>query len=145
MGLLNWISQTAQLSTSPRPKACPGGLFTPHQEFPLVSKPGEIHNFKNTHTRNTLAACIHLYTHVSVVAAEKKMMSTKVFNGANVFMSRNLVPPELFDALHDALKHNGAKVFLCCDPSRNSSTDYHVISSPHHVCISKSYISVASI
>ncbi|XP_019246538.1 PREDICTED: DNA topoisomerase 2-binding protein 1 [Nicotiana attenuata] len=60
------------------------------------------------------------------------MMTTKVFNGASVFMSRNLVPPEEFDALHDALKHNGALVFLCCDPSRNSCTDYHVISSPHH-------------
>ncbi|KAL0387895.1 UNVERIFIED_CONTAM: hypothetical protein Sradi_2671300 [Sesamum radiatum] len=36
-------------------------------------------------------------------------MATKVFKGANVFMSRNLVPPELFDALHDALKLNGAQ------------------------------------
>ncbi|KAH0728244.1 hypothetical protein KY284_004109 [Solanum tuberosum] len=60
------------------------------------------------------------------------MMTTKVFNGANVFMSRNLVPPEQFDALHDALKLNGAQVFLCCDPSRNALTDYHVISSPQH-------------
>ncbi|KAL2458112.1 transcription coactivator [Abeliophyllum distichum] len=56
----------------------------------------------------------------------------KVFKGANVFMSRNLVPPELFDALHDALKLNGAQVFLCCDPSRNAPNDYHVISSPDH-------------
>ncbi|KAH0768034.1 hypothetical protein KY285_003905 [Solanum tuberosum] len=60
------------------------------------------------------------------------MMTTKVFNGTNVFMSRNLVPPEQFDALHDALKLNGAQVFLCCDPSRNAPTDYHVISSPQH-------------
>ncbi|XP_049414611.1 uncharacterized protein LOC125877323 isoform X1 [Solanum stenotomum] len=60
------------------------------------------------------------------------MMTTKVFNGANVFMSRNLVPPEQFDALHDALKLNGAQVLLCCDPSRNAPTDYHVISSPQH-------------
>uniref|UniRef100_A0A3Q7EGC3 BRCT domain-containing protein n=1 Tax=Solanum lycopersicum TaxID=4081 RepID=A0A3Q7EGC3_SOLLC len=60
------------------------------------------------------------------------MMTTKVFNGANVFVSRNLVPPEQFDALHDALKLNGAQVLLCCDPSRNAPTDYHVISSPQH-------------
>ncbi|XP_006345369.1 DNA topoisomerase 2-binding protein 1 [Solanum tuberosum] len=60
------------------------------------------------------------------------MMTTKVFNGANAFMSRNLVPPEQFDALHDALKLNGAQVLLCCDPSRNAPTDYHVISSPQH-------------
>ncbi|KAI3448827.1 hypothetical protein Pfo_005492 [Paulownia fortunei] len=59
-------------------------------------------------------------------------MATKVFKGANVFMSRNLVPPELFDALHDALKLNGAQVFLCCDPSRNGPNDYHVIASPEH-------------
>ncbi|KAK6143199.1 hypothetical protein DH2020_023547 [Rehmannia glutinosa] len=45
---------------------------------------------------------------------------------------RNLVPPELFDALHDALKLNGAQVFLCCDPSRNGPNDYHVIASPEH-------------
>ncbi|EPS65440.1 hypothetical protein M569_09337, partial [Genlisea aurea] len=56
----------------------------------------------------------------------------KVFEGENVFMSRNLVPPELFDTLHDALKLNGAHVFLCCDPSRNGPNDYHVISSPDH-------------
>ncbi|XP_022896632.1 DNA topoisomerase 2-binding protein 1 isoform X2 [Olea europaea var. sylvestris] len=56
----------------------------------------------------------------------------KVFKGANVFMSRNLVPPELFDALHDALKLNGAQVFLCCDPSRNAPNDYHVIASGDH-------------
>ncbi|KAM3358278.1 DNA topoisomerase 2-binding protein 1 isoform X1 [Capsicum galapagoense] len=60
------------------------------------------------------------------------MMTTKVFTGANVFMSKNLVPPEQFDALHDALKLNGAQVFLCCDPSRNALNDYHVISSPQH-------------
>ncbi|KAL8110317.1 hypothetical protein AgCh_026155 [Apium graveolens] len=47
-------------------------------------------------------------------------------------MSRNLVPPELFDTLHDALKQNGADIFLCCDPSRNGANDYHVISSNDH-------------
>ncbi|MCD7450160.1 hypothetical protein HAX54_003941 [Datura stramonium] len=60
------------------------------------------------------------------------MMTAKVFTGVNVFMSRNLVPPEQFDALHDALKLNGAQVFLCCDPSQNAPNDYHVISSPLH-------------
>ncbi|KAM7518765.1 hypothetical protein LguiB_017727 [Lonicera macranthoides] len=59
-------------------------------------------------------------------------MMTKTFKGANVFMSRNLVPPEMFDSLHDALKHNGADVFLCCDPSRNGPNDYHLISSLDH-------------
>uniref|UniRef100_A0A7N1A2N6 BRCT domain-containing protein n=1 Tax=Kalanchoe fedtschenkoi TaxID=63787 RepID=A0A7N1A2N6_KALFE len=59
-------------------------------------------------------------------------MNSKPFHGTNVFMSRKLVPPELFDALQDALKQNGAEVFLCCDPSRSGPTDYHVISSPEH-------------
>ncbi|XP_078433783.1 transcription coactivator isoform X2 [Wolffia australiana] len=54
------------------------------------------------------------------------------FHGTNVFLSRNLVPPEMFDALHDALRLNGARVFLCCDPSRNEANDYHVISSQDH-------------
>ncbi|KAL1320008.1 hypothetical protein AAHE18_14G025300 [Arachis hypogaea] len=60
------------------------------------------------------------------------MLKAKVFNGANVFMSRNLVPPEVFDALHDVLKDNGAQVHLCCDPSRNGPNDYHVISCSKH-------------
>ncbi|XP_038898756.1 DNA topoisomerase 2-binding protein 1 isoform X2 [Benincasa hispida] len=60
------------------------------------------------------------------------MLKPKPFAGANVFVSRNLVAPEMFDALHDALKQNGAEVFLCCDPSRNGPNDYHVISSPDH-------------
>ncbi|XP_057974926.1 uncharacterized protein LOC131162454 isoform X2 [Malania oleifera] len=60
-------------------------------------------------------------------------MATKSFKGASVFMSRNLVPPELFDSLHDALKQNGAEIFFCCDPSRNAPDDYHIISSPDHV------------
>ncbi|KAL3631378.1 hypothetical protein CASFOL_024362 [Castilleja foliolosa] len=59
-------------------------------------------------------------------------MATKVFNGANIFVSRDLVPPELFDALHDALKLNGAHVLLCCDPSSNGPNDYHVIASAEH-------------
>ncbi|RAL48803.1 hypothetical protein DM860_001123 [Cuscuta australis] len=59
-------------------------------------------------------------------------MNSTVFKGANVFMSRNLVPPEDFDALHDTLKRNGAQVFLCCDPSRNGPYDFHVISSMDH-------------
>ncbi|KAG0501899.1 hypothetical protein HPP92_001971 [Vanilla planifolia] len=61
------------------------------------------------------------------------MAPTKgTFSGANVFLSRSLVTPEVFDALHDALRLNGAQVFLCCDPSRNTPNDYHVISSPEH-------------
>lgn len=69
-------------------------------------------------------------------------MAEKVFTGANVCMSRSLVPPELFDALHDALKFNGAQVFLSCDPSRNGPNDYHVIASPEHV---RSFILLASL
>nr|KYP40240.1 DNA topoisomerase 2-binding protein 1 [Cajanus cajan] len=60
------------------------------------------------------------------------MLKTKAFQGANVFMSRNLVPPEVFDALHDALKDNGAQLHLCCDPSRNGANDFHIISSSKH-------------
>lgn len=60
------------------------------------------------------------------------MLKTPSFKGANVFMSRKLVPPEIFDALHDALKLNGANVVLCCDPSRTGPDDYHVIASSDH-------------
>ncbi|KAI3513562.1 hypothetical protein L1887_20898 [Cichorium endivia] len=60
------------------------------------------------------------------------MMRKTTFKGANVFISRNLVPPEIFDSLHDVLKDNGAEIFLCCDPSRNGPNDYHVISSRDH-------------
>lgn len=66
-------------------------------------------------------------------------MRKTTFKGANVFMSRNLVPPEIFASLHDVLKDNGAEIFLCCDPSRNGPDDYHIISSRDHVyacCIS---------
>lgn len=59
--------------------------------------------------------------------------SSMLFKDVNVFLSRSLVPPELFDAVHDALRLNGANLFLCCDPSRNSPNDFHVISSPDHV------------
>ncbi|CAH8354700.1 unnamed protein product [Eruca vesicaria subsp. sativa] len=58
--------------------------------------------------------------------------ATQLFKGANVFMSRNLVPPEVFDTLLDTFKLNGAEIFLCCDPSRNSPSDFHVIASPQH-------------
>lgn len=68
-----------------------------------------------------------------VIEATTEMLKPKPFAGANVFVSRNLVAPEMFDALHDALKQNGAEVFLCCDPSRNGPNDYHVISSADHV------------
>ncbi|XP_016899871.2 uncharacterized protein LOC103487611 isoform X2 [Cucumis melo] len=67
-----------------------------------------------------------------VIEATTEMLKPKPFAGANVFVSRNLVAPEMFDALHDALKQNGAEVFLCCDPSRNGPNDYHVISSADH-------------
>ncbi|KAI3807521.1 hypothetical protein L1987_23451 [Smallanthus sonchifolius] len=59
-------------------------------------------------------------------------MRKTTFKGANVFMSRNLVPPEIYDSLHDVLKDNGADIFLCCDPSRNGPNDYHIISSRDH-------------
>jgi hypothetical protein len=61
------------------------------------------------------------------------MSKTKSFQGVNVFMSRNLVPPEVFDTLHDAVKDNGAQIHLCCDPSRNGPNDYHIISCSKHV------------
>ncbi|KFK42130.1 hypothetical protein AALP_AA2G214700 [Arabis alpina] len=60
------------------------------------------------------------------------MKTTQLFKGATVFMSRNLVPPEVFDTLLDALKLNGAEIILCCDPSRNGPSDFHVIASPNH-------------
>uniref|UniRef100_A0A803R0B0 BRCT domain-containing protein n=1 Tax=Cannabis sativa TaxID=3483 RepID=A0A803R0B0_CANSA len=66
------------------------------------------------------------------VAPSEKMLKAKAFDGANVFMSRKLVPPEIFDALRDALNNNGAQVFLCSDPSRSGPDDFHIISSPDH-------------
>ncbi|KAL1214562.1 BRCT domain-containing protein [Cardamine amara subsp. amara] len=60
------------------------------------------------------------------------MKTTQLFKGAYVFMSRNLVPPEVFDTLLDAFKLNGAEIFLCCDPSRSGPCDFHVIASPNH-------------
>ncbi|KAF4373146.1 hypothetical protein F8388_019328 [Cannabis sativa] len=60
------------------------------------------------------------------------MLKAKTFYGANVFMSPKLVPPEIFDALHDALKNNGAEVFLSSDLSRSGPDDFHIISSPDH-------------
>ena len=70
-----------------------------------------------------------------------KTLKTKAFQGANVFMSRNLVPPEVFDALHDAVKDNGAQLHLCCDPSRNGPDDYHIIASSKHVISSSLMLS----
>ncbi|KAJ7299162.1 hypothetical protein O6H91_Y168400 [Diphasiastrum complanatum] len=52
------------------------------------------------------------------------------FRGTRVFISRNLLPPDLILTLHDALRDNGAEVCFCCNPSCNSSTDYHVLISP---------------
>ncbi|GJN28694.1 hypothetical protein PR202_gb16851 [Eleusine coracana subsp. coracana] len=57
------------------------------------------------------------------------------FAGASVFLSRNLVAPEVFDAVHDALRLNGAEVFLCADPGRTGPLDFHVISSSSHAKI----------
>lgn len=37
----------------------------------------------------------------------------------------------MFEAVHDALRLNGADVQLCADPGRTGPLDYHVISSPH--------------
>ncbi|KAL5204766.1 hypothetical protein ABZP36_009637 [Zizania latifolia] len=54
------------------------------------------------------------------------------FAGASVFLSRNLVAPEVYDAVHDALRLNGAEVFLCADPGRTGPLDFHVISSSSH-------------
>jgi topoisomerase (DNA) II binding protein 1 len=55
------------------------------------------------------------------------------FAGASVFLSRSLVAPEVFDAVHDALRLNGAEVLLCANPNRTGPLDYHVISSSSHV------------
>ncbi|KAM0908938.1 hypothetical protein ACQ4PT_015124 [Festuca glaucescens] len=57
---------------------------------------------------------------------------TTTFAGATVFMSRKLVAPEVFHAVHDALRLNGAEVFPCSDPDRTGPLDYHVISSSSH-------------
>ncbi|KAK4751984.1 hypothetical protein SAY87_020782 [Trapa incisa] len=65
-------------------------------------------------------------------STEMKMMTAKPFDGASVFLSRRIVPPEIFDSFYDALKQNGSQVFFCCDPSRNGPQDYHVIYSPDH-------------
>ncbi|KXG27960.1 DNA topoisomerase 2-binding protein 1 isoform X2 [Sorghum bicolor] len=54
------------------------------------------------------------------------------FAGASVFLSRSLVAPEVFDAVHDALRLNGAEVLLCANPNRTGPLDYHVISSSSH-------------
>lgn len=38
----------------------------------------------------------------------------------------------MFDAVHDALRLNGANVLLCADPGRTGPSDFHVISSSSH-------------
>jgi hypothetical protein len=50
-----------------------------------------------------------------------------------VYMSRKLVAPEVYHAVHDALRLNGAEVLPCSDPDRTGPLDYHVISSSSHV------------
>ncbi|KAK1646712.1 hypothetical protein QYE76_064517 [Lolium multiflorum] len=57
---------------------------------------------------------------------------TTTFAGATVYMSRKLVAPEVYHAVHDALRLNGAEVFPCSDPDRTGPLDYHVISSSAH-------------
>ncbi|XP_059077027.1 uncharacterized protein LOC131033660 [Cryptomeria japonica] len=54
------------------------------------------------------------------------------FKGVTVYLSRSLVAPESFDALHDALRYNGADICFCSDPSANSPNQYHIISSSDH-------------
>ncbi|KAJ4795230.1 DNA topoisomerase 2-binding protein 1 [Rhynchospora pubera] len=54
------------------------------------------------------------------------------FEGTTVYLSRNLVAPEIYNALFDALRLNGADVRPCCDPSKNSPLEFHVISSSDH-------------
>ncbi|XP_078153506.1 uncharacterized protein LOC144548652 isoform X2 [Carex rostrata] len=54
------------------------------------------------------------------------------FEGTTVYLSRNLVAPEIYSTLYDALRLNGADIRPCCDPSKNSPLDFHVISSADH-------------
>lgn len=63
------------------------------------------------------------------------MLKPKPFKGASVIviMTRYMVAPEIFDALLDAVKLNGAEVFLCCDLSLTGPNHFHVISSSDHV------------
>ncbi|XP_044512133.1 uncharacterized protein LOC123230084 isoform X2 [Mangifera indica] len=62
------------------------------------------------------------------------MLKPKPFKGASVIviMTRYMVAPEIFDALLDAVKLNGAEVFLCCDLSLTGPNHFHVISSSDH-------------
>ncbi|KAE8650752.1 hypothetical protein Csa_017612, partial [Cucumis sativus] len=80
----------------------------------------------------TKSSLVGLPSTQKVIEATLQILKPKPFVGANVFLSRNLVAPEMFDAFHDTFKQNGAEVFLCCDPSQNAPNDYHVISSANH-------------
>ncbi|TVU26247.1 hypothetical protein EJB05_28784 [Eragrostis curvula] len=71
-------------------------------------------------------------SYVSVPTGPAGARRAATFAGASVFLSRNLVAPEVFDAVHDALRLNGAEVFLCADPGRTGPLDFHIISSSSH-------------
>ncbi|TVU26224.1 hypothetical protein EJB05_28761 [Eragrostis curvula] len=71
-------------------------------------------------------------SYASVPAGPAGARRAATFAGASVFLSRNLVAPEVFDAVHDALRLNGAEVLLCADPGRTGPLDFHVISSASH-------------
>ncbi|XP_024530554.1 DNA topoisomerase 2-binding protein 1 isoform X1 [Selaginella moellendorffii] len=53
-----------------------------------------------------------------------------LFAGAKLYLSRNLLPPDVIDSLHDILRQRGAQVNICCDPSAHSSLDFHVLFAP---------------
>ncbi|KAG5525116.1 hypothetical protein RHGRI_031707 [Rhododendron griersonianum] len=99
-------------------------------------KPRKLNNKSQTPQRKLYRNALTSVTtvtnsHLHLTVCTHKMMS-KTFKGSTVFMSRNLVPPELFDSLHDALKLNSADISLCCDPSKNGPNDFHLISSNLH-------------
>ncbi|ONK57609.1 uncharacterized protein A4U43_C09F2240 [Asparagus officinalis] len=62
----------------------------------------------------------------------KDLIESEAADAYLVLYSLLCATPEVYDAVHDALKLNGANVFLCCDPSRNNPDDFHVISSSDH-------------
>ncbi|GLJ23880.1 hypothetical protein SUGI_0453740 [Cryptomeria japonica] len=73
-----------------------------------------------------------LVTLVTVEIALHLISKKMAFKGVTVYLSRSLVAPESFDALHDALRYNGADICFCSDPSANSPNQYHIISSSDH-------------